>query len=109
MDATPASQRQKDVVRFRASRPALETQELVGIRSLAIAPEVTTPRLAQQRWILTTQTTTQPPARQRFCSTRPEYKTPPMGHLLFTTTASAVATSRLDIRLDPLLRLAIII
>src|SRR5947199_2042421 len=102
MGATLGSQRRKDVVRFRASPPALQTQALVGIRSLAIAPEVTTPRLAQERWISTMQTTTRPSARQRFCSTPPGSKTLLMEDLLFTTTAQAVATSRSDIRLDPL-------
>src|SRR4029453_1799711 len=98
--ATPDSQRRKDVMHFRALPPGLEIQQLVGIRSSATAPEVTTPRLALARWTSTTQTTTRPPARQRFCSTRAEYKTPLMEHLLFTATAWAVATSRLDIRLE---------
>ena len=52
---------------FLASPPALRTQQLVGLRSLATPPAASTPALALERLLLNTADKIRPLALQRSC------------------------------------------
>ena len=98
--------RWKDAMLFLFSRPALETQDLVGIRSFQLVRPTTTPVLALERW----PSIPRVPIRQlalwrcpqhhwrdstlllelaHSCITRPAAKTRPTEHSLSLTTPRA--------------------
>src|SRR5206468_5610893 len=76
--ATPTSRQRKGAMRLILSPPALEIRLLVGVRSFWIRPAASTPLLAVERWPLATQIPILRWARQRYCSTPPAHKIPPL-------------------------------
>src|SRR5205823_11974269 len=70
------SRQRKDATRLVLLPPALETQGLVGVRSFWIPPAASTPVLAVERWLSTTEIPIPQLARQRSYSTPAAHKTP---------------------------------
>ena len=78
MEAIPTSPPRKGKTPFKASPPALRTQQLVGLRSLATLMAASIPLPARGRFFSTPQTQIRRLARRRFYSTPPASTTPPL-------------------------------
>src|SRR5439155_11091852 len=82
----PGLRQRKGAKYFFTSPPALETQDLAGIRSISIPPAATTPGLARERWSSTARIPIRPAAQRRFCSTAPAHRIAPMEPMRLSIT-----------------------